>query len=127
MADLSKLVLPKRSKLTIMKTDHRSILTRSTRAALRVRHCRYRVVAIGIDHYGKFIGISTNSPRLSTRSWHAEERLIHKSPNQLSTILLARFGASGRLLPIDPCVKCSEMARKRGIKIMRLEDWKGVE
>ena len=83
--------------------------------------CRYRVVAVGIDSKNRIIGLTTNSPRLQSRGWHAEERLIHRSPRSLAKIIIARVGATGLFLPIDPCKHCAKIANKRGISIERME------
>lgn len=103
-----------------MKAHLSTIAARALRAAMRINHCRYRIVAIGIDSRNRYIGIATNIPRMQSRSWHAEERLIHRAPRSLRTIILARFGARGEPLPIDPCSKCAKLAEKRGIEIRRL-------
>lgn len=99
-----------------MKTHPFTLRARMIRAGLRV-DLRYRVVAAGIDHRGRIIGIRTNGPRLVRRGWHAEERLLHTSPPTLRRILLARVGADGRLLPIEPCEVCAKLARRRGVRI----------
>lgn len=92
---------------------------RIRRAGLRVQQCKYRVVAVGLDSTGKVIGIRTNAPRLQARGWHAEERLMHKSPPCLRKVLVARLGASGRFLEIDPCPHCRKLAAGRGVEILR--------
>jgi len=100
--------------------SHLSILIpRMIRAALK-SPCRFRVVAVGLDHRNRLIDICTNTPRLPSRGFHAEERLIHRNPRSLVSILILRVGVAGDLLPIDPCEKCSRMAGKRGIKIQKI-------
>jgi len=103
-----------------MRTHLTSLLPRAIRAALRVHTCRYRVVAVGVDYRSRVIGLATNMPRLERRGWHAEERLIHRSPRSLRTVLIARVGADGELLPIDPCEHCRKLADKYGVRISRL-------
>lgn len=103
-----------------MKSHPSTIADRMIRAALRVRECRYRICAVGLDHRGRIINISTNSPRLSNRGWHAEELVIHRTPRSLSRILIARVGARGDLLAIDPCAHCQRLANKYGVIIERL-------
>lgn len=99
-----------------MRSHPSTLLNRIVRAGLR-SPCRFRVVAVGLNRHGSIIGITTNTPRLSTRGWHAEERLIHRSPRSLSKILIARLGATGRFLPIDPCPHCTKLATKNGVVI----------
>lgn len=102
-----------------MKSHSSSLASRILRAALRVSHCRYRVVAVGIDHRHRIIGLTTNTPRLSTRGWHAEERLLHRAPRSLRRITIARVGADGTFLPIDPCAHCRKLAKQKGVEIVR--------
>lgn len=92
---------------------------RMLKAAMRVQQTRYRVVAAGIDHKGRIVAIATCTPRLSNRGWHAEERVIRRCTKGLRKILIARYGARGERLPIDPCEKCERLARKLGIEIER--------
>lgn len=102
-----------------MRAHLTTLQARVRRAGLRVQ-LRFRVVAVGLDSRGRFIGIATNSPRLPNRSYHAEEVLMHRSPLSLSKILLARVGKTGLWLPIDPCERCARLAQKRGVIIERL-------
>lgn len=103
-----------------MRSHSSVILPRIIRAGLRVTQCRYRVVAVGLDRHHNMIRLCTNSPRLPLRGYHAEERVMHSTPRLLSCILIARVGADGRLLPIDPCPNCQRMADRRGVKIIPL-------
>lgn len=100
-----------------MKSHLSTIVPRLIRTALKVHLCRYRIAAAGIDYRGRLISISTNAPRLTSRGWHAEERLIHTSPKSLARIILVRVNRLGELLPIDPCAHCAKLARRRGITI----------
>jgi len=95
------------------------LITRILRVGLK-SSCRYRVVACGVDSNGTIINIKSNQPRLKTRGAHAEERVIFSSPKTLAKIIIARIGAKGQFLPIDPCDKCQELADKRQVKIERL-------
>jgi hypothetical protein len=105
--------------LTEMKAHLSTIHSRVLRKALSST-CRYRVVAIGLDHRHRLIGITVNTPRLQSRGMHAEERLMHTSPRSLSLVLIARVGSQGDFLGIDPCPHCSKLARRRGVRIERL-------
>lgn len=56
-----------------MKAHRSHLLNRILNAAMRVTNCRYRVVAVGLDHRHRVISIATNTPRLHSRGYHAEE------------------------------------------------------
>lgn len=103
-----------------MRCHSTQLVSRLIRAALRVHHCRYRVACAGIDHRGRIISITTNTPKLVNRGDHAEERLMRRSPRSLTKIVLLRVNARGQILPIDPCRVCSSIANKLGIKIERI-------
>lgn len=100
-----------------MRAHISNLLPRMIRAALKVSSCSYRVVAVGFDRRLRIINIATNLPRLATRGWHAEERIIFSSPRSLSLIQIARVGSYGQLLPIDPCPHCAKLASRRGVRI----------
>lgn len=89
--------------------------------------CNYRVVAIGLDYKGRFIGAKHNIPRhnLSDRrcTYHAEELLMHKLPKGLRTIVIARLGKGGDFRPIDPCEHCLKLARNKMIEIISIEEF----
>lgn len=87
------------------------------KAGIKLSHTRYRVIAAGLDNNGNIISIATNKPRLQSRSYHAEERIIFNSPKSLRKILIIRVNRKGELLPIDPCHKCSRLSEKYNIKI----------
>lgn len=101
-----------------MNLNPDNLLDRIARKAAEVP-CKFRVVAVGKDRRGRYIGIATNLPRFQRTGggWHAEERLIFGSPPSLSVILLARIGASGDFLPIKPCPRCRRLAEKNNVKI----------
>jgi cytidine deaminase len=81
--------------------------------------CRYKIAAIGINKKGEVIGSSINKPRFDRLygGLHAEVSLIRQYKRKLKTIVICRVGNSGRLLPIDPCIKCRKLAEKFDIKI----------
>lgn len=85
-----------------------------------MHYCRFRVIAAGIDYKDRIISLKTNTPRLPNRGMHAEERVIFSSPRSLERIVIARIGARGDILPIDPCARCNKLAAKRGITIERI-------
>lgn len=101
-----------------MRVHLSALIPRMIRAGLHFHNTRHRVIAAGLDHLGTVISIATNLPRLPSRSWHAEERVIMSTPKYvLARILLLRINKRGESLPIDPCKGCERLARKRGIKI----------
>lgn len=102
---------------SILRSHISVLVPRMIRAGLRVKECRYRVVAAGIDNKDRIISIATNRPRLKNRGMHAEERVMYASPRSLSRVLILRVGARGNLLPIHPCRWCSKLAKQRGVAI----------
>lgn len=99
-----------------MKANLHTLISRMRNKSKSIP-CRYRIVAVGIDVNGVIIDITGNSHRLEQRSWHAEEKLIHRNPRSLKRILIARFNKTGQLLPIAACNHCSKLAKNRGITI----------
>jgi hypothetical protein len=105
-----------------MRVSFSTLELRIKKKALKIK-CRFRVIAIGINDAGTIIDIVGNAHRHKTeswRSWHAEERIIHRNPKSLKRIIIARFNKSGKFLPIEPCVHCAKLAKNRGIKIESL-------
>lgn len=96
------------------------LLPRMIRAGLRVKLCRYRVVAVAIDYRNRPIAIATNSPRFESRGRHAEEAVLLRSPKSVKRVLIARVSADGRLLPIEPCTQCLALATKVGAEIISI-------
>lgn len=103
-----------------MRSHLSTIVPRMIKAGLRVRECRYRVIAAGLDSRGRVISIATNTPRLPNRGMHAEERIMHSTPKLLNRILLLRVGAKGQILPTDPYLHCQKLSDKRGVSIERI-------
>lgn len=101
-----------------MKAHLSTIKPRIVRKA-RSSPCRSKIVAVGIDHRGRIVGIKSNTRRFmsSGGGWHAEERVMFSSPLSLRRILIARVNKRGKFRPIDPCEKCARLAAKRGIVI----------
>jgi deoxycytidylate deaminase len=85
---------------------------------IKLTICRHRVVACGLDNNNNIISLATNTPRLQSRGYHAEERVIFSSPKSLRKILIIRVNKKGDLLPIHPCNNCFELAVKRNIDII---------
>jgi hypothetical protein len=102
-----------------MKANYETLVCRMVRAGLRV-NLRYRVVAVGFDYRGNIINLKTNTPRLQSQGFHAEERLMFSSPRSLARIMILRIGPRGNLLPIDPCTRCMRLALKRGVTIEQI-------
>lgn len=114
-----------------MKSNIRTILSRAIRKAGR-SPARFKIVAVGIDHRNRVIGIAFNRQRFNIDNvhrshwrgsgYHAEEWLMHNAPRSLRRILIARVNAKGtRTLPIHPCEKCLRLARKFNVTIDSLK------
>lgn len=63
-----------------MRSHFHDLIPRMIRAGLRVRECRYRVIAAGLDYKNRIISIATNTPHLPMRGRHAEERVMFNTP-----------------------------------------------
>lgn len=100
-----------------------SHLERAVKKA-RKSSCTYRVVAIGLNKKGDLVSIKSNRHGMDREkgSVHAEEHIMKRYPS-VRTILIIRVGKKGTSLPIDACSKCKKMADKKGVKIMRAEDF----
>jgi len=99
------------------------ILRMRKRAQQTRAYTNYAVVAVGLNRYAQFLDIATPIPRFwgALSNEHAEEVLIRKcNPKELKTIVLARFGAKGNFLPIEPCDRCLELCHKKKIAIISL-------
>ena len=87
-----------------------------------------RVSAIAFDRNGDFIAQAFNTlpidgVRLNKGAGiHAEAKLMRKYGTLVKTIIISRIGRGGAWLPIQPCEKCQELARKLGIKIVPIEE-----
>lgn len=87
----------------------------------------YRVSAVAFDKKGDMLGAVCNSFRRDNvkpgkySGYHAETKLIHRYGDKIKTIVIARTGGGGNLLPIDPCEKCAHIAKKMGIKIISIK------
>ena len=93
----------------------------------KVSHGKYKIIAIAFSDKGNFLGISMNGFRegLSNRKGagaHAETKLIRKFGKRIDKIYIMRFGMKLDILPIHPCVNCSKVADKYGIKIISLSN-----
>ena len=82
--------------------------------------CTFKISAIGFSKKGNVLGITTNKFKLSKKmgGLHAEEALIKQFTSRLDKIIICRVGKTGDVLPIDPCEKCSKLAKKYNIKII---------
>lgn len=91
------------------------------RTALK-SHCRFNVAAAAYDDRGRLLGVANNQPRLQKKggSAHAEARVIKKCGPDVASIVLTRFGNSGRKLPIHPCSACRRLLTKLKIKVVIL-------
>lgn len=91
------------------------------------RGMTYKIAAMAFTKKGNFIDIKYNKHQtyMAKRrggGLHAEQDLIHRYGNKIDTIYILRVGGGGNVLPIHPCEICSEIARKRGIKIIPLHE-----
>jgi tRNA(Arg) A34 adenosine deaminase TadA len=87
---------------------------------------KYRVSAIGLNARGVPIATAFNAPRFDRRggSIHAEMKIMRSTPKSLKTIVIARLGATGKVLPIDPCPACAAKAKDLGIRIKTIKEGK---
>jgi len=95
-----------------------ALINRMRNKSTQGRGC-CRVVAVGLDKKGDILGISINTPAWNRGfpSAHAEWKLIDRYGKNISKIVLARFGLSGRLLPIKPCGMCRARIESLGIGV----------
>ena len=86
--------------------------------------CKFKVCAICYDRRGNLLGISYNIPRFNRHGGgiHAEMKALQKWGTSIHRITLLRFGKSGDLLPIDPCINCAKVLNKLKIKVVTLVD-----
>ncbi|KKW12874.1 MAG: hypothetical protein UY48_C0008G0049 [Candidatus Gottesmanbacteria bacterium GW2011_GWB1_49_7] len=91
------------------------ILERMRRRASKT-NATYRIVALAtID--GKIVCCTPTARFFNYGGGvHSEQWAMVKMP-KARHIILARFNASGQLLPISPCARCAKHAQRRGIKI----------
>ena len=102
-------------------TCSHEIKRRAIKAACR-SSCRYRISALGFNHKGDLIYVSTNKPRFKKEggSVHAEMDVMHNNGDSLRTIIICRVNKSGEMIKIDPCPACAAKASERGVKIVTL-------
>jgi tRNA(Arg) A34 adenosine deaminase TadA len=86
--------------------------------------CREKVSAIGLDRYGRILGVCRNDPRFERKGGgkHAEMNLMRRFDRKIKTIIICRTNASGDLLKIDPCPTCAKKAEELGIKIYSIQE-----
>jgi hypothetical protein len=88
--------------------------------------CRYKIVALGFDRSGNYLGNTYNIPQVGDiygkgRGRHAEVRLIKKYIKKgLSSIIIFRTNMAGKFLPIDCCIHCKKIINKLGLKVHSL-------
>ena len=85
--------------------------------------CKYRISAMAFDKQGVLLGTSVNKPRWRHPQGgiHSEMQLMRHYGSSIKTIVICRVNKSGDLLPIDPCVMCSEKAHDLRIKIISIK------
>jgi hypothetical protein len=81
-------------------------------------NCVYKVSALGLNRKGEVMAKAFNKHRFEGhgRGIHAERQVMKKKG--VKTIIIARVGNGGDLLPITPCDKCKEIADSLGIRII---------
>lgn len=84
----------------------------------------YRIIAIGFNRKGEYIGMRSNTfgkmkPEKMGRGCgkHAERELIKKYGSLIKKIIIIRFGKSGSILPIEPCITCQKIIDRLKIKV----------
>lgn len=88
----------------------------------------FKVTAVAYSNKGDILGYATNNIRMDIvpshrgAGVHAERELVKKYGKKIKYIVLARFGGSGDLLPIDPCENCQKILDEFGIKVIKLRD-----
>lgn len=94
----------------------------TSRAISKARQspCNYAISAIGLNKKGEIICTAFNKPRFMHKrgAIHAEMEVMKKAGPALKTIIIARIGNQGNLLPIHPCSMCSKKAQELGVKIV---------
>jgi len=89
----------------------------------------YKITAVAFSRKGDVIGFASNNirsdfpPKRRGAGRHAEMQLIRKYGRRVAYIVIARFGQSGEMLPIDPCPNCSKVAEQLGIRILKLKEF----
>jgi len=99
----------------------KTILEIAIKKALQ-SHCRHRVSAIALNKKGEIVATSTNRHSgimVKGGGLHAEQILF--GIHGVKTIIICRISRTGKPLPIDPCRKCSKIAKKLGIKIRTVQ------
>ena len=87
--------------------------------AANTNHTKYRVVAVGFTKKNDLVAIMANKAAHRPKSFntHAECRMMLRYGRKLHHIIIARFGATGNSLPINPCPQCQALAKSYGIEI----------
>jgi tRNA(Arg) A34 adenosine deaminase TadA len=112
----------------MLSNNHLKAVTNRLRAKASKASTTYRVTAVAYSSKGDILGYASNNVRKNLKPLrrgagvHAERELITRYGNKIKYIVIARFGGSGDLLPIDPCENCAKIADNLGIKIIKLTD-----
>lgn len=112
----------------MLSKNHLKAITHRLRAKSTKTATTYRVTAVAYSSKGDVLGYASNNVRKNLKPLrrgagvHAERELISRYGNKIKYIVIARFGGSGDLLPIDPCETCQKVADNLGIKIIKLTD-----
>lgn len=104
-----------------------SLIPRMANKVRPDRGVRYRIVAIAFSKRNNLLGVAMNGFRdfMSDgkgKGMHAEMKLIKQFGKRIDRIYILRVGNSLDALPIHPCINCSKVANKMGIKIICLHE-----
>lgn len=104
-----------------------SLIPRMANKVKLDRGVSYRIVAIAFSKRNNFLGLAMNGFRdfMSDgkgKGMHAEMKLMKKFGKCIDRIYILRVGNSLDALPIHPCINCSKVANKMGIKIICLHE-----
>lgn len=97
-----------------MKTLESKLFTKASKTP-----CKFKVAVVCYDKRSKLLGTTYNLPRFCRLggSIHAEMRALQKWGTSIKSMTLLRFGKSGELRPIHPCVNCNKVLAKLKIRI----------
>ena len=81
---------------------------------------KFKISALGFNRNNICVMARTNKPKINRAGGgdHAEQLIMYEAKRRgIVKILICRVGKSGKLLPIQPCKSCKEIAQKLNIII----------